>query len=107
MTAWLGILRQHVDAKGAAATAKEVGISPASISLVLSGNYGASTDNIERKVMAVYGSESGLIDCPELGEIEPGKCAETWQRAKKVGLRCGNPATQRLHAACKRCAVRR
>lgn len=107
MTAWLEILRRQVEAKGAAVAAREVGVSTATVSLVLAGKYGAATDNIERKVMAIYGNASGLIDCPELGEITPAKCVETWLRAKRVGLRCGNPTTQRLHSNCLRCEVRK
>jgi hypothetical protein len=103
---WLKILKQQVEAKGAAAVAREVGISPASLSLVLAGKYPAKTDNVERKVIAIYGSASGLVNCPLLGEIEPAACAQNFNLAKKIGVRCGNPATLKLYKTCIKCAVR-
>jgi hypothetical protein len=104
--AWMKILKQQVDAKSPATVAREVGISAASLSLVLAGKYPAKTDNIERKVMAVYGSASGQVACPALGEIEPATCALNFERAKKIGVRCGNPATLKLYKTCIKCAVR-
>ncbi|MEN8134298.1 MAG: hypothetical protein ABFS18_02010 [Thermodesulfobacteriota bacterium] len=104
--AWLKILKQQVEAKGAATVAREVGISPTSLSLILAGKYPAKTANVERKVLAVYGTESGLVACPALGEIEPALCAQNFNLAKKIGVRCGNPATLKLYKTCIKCAVR-
>jgi hypothetical protein len=100
------ILRQQVESKTAAAVARELGISGAALSQVLNDKYPASTDNIERKVMALYGSPSGLVTCPELGGIAPEVCAGNFGRAKKIGLRAGNPATMKLHKRCQKCGVR-
>ena len=103
---WLKILKQQVKEKGAATVAREVGISPASLSLVLAEKYPAKTDNVERKVISIYGTVSGLIDCPVLGEIEPAVCAEKHNLANLVGMKCGNPATLKLYKTCLKCAIR-
>lgn len=103
--AWMEILRRQVDAKGASVVAREMGISPSTVSLVLSGKYGASTARIERLVMQIYGDGEG-INCPELGRITPLKCVETWERAGKIGSRAGNPRTIRLYKACLKCDLR-
>lgn len=103
---WLQILAQQV-AKSAsqADVARELGISQTSLSLVLSGKYPASTDAMERKILAIYGT-GGKVNCPALGQIEPGKCATNWEQAKKLGVRVSNPAKLRLFKTCLRCSLR-
>lgn len=102
---WMEILRRQVQARGASVVARELGVSPTTVSLVLSGKYGASTARVERLVVRIYGSGDG-IDCPELGKITPLKCVETWERAGKIGSRAGNPRTIRLYKACLKCDLR-
>ena len=103
--AWLDILSQNVAQKGASQVARELGLSTTTISLVSNGKYKASTANIESRVSKIYGTDGG-VDCPEQGIIDPEKCATTWDRAHKIGLRCGNPRTIRLYQRCKSCEVR-
>lgn len=103
--AWLEILRQQVSTKGQAAVARELGVSPTTISQVIGGKYPASTENIEKKIMRIYGSGSG-IDCPTLGEITPQRCVDTWEKAKRIGVGAGNPATMRLYKTCRKCELR-
>lgn len=102
--AWLAILRRQVDAKGRTVVCRELGISPGSLSLVLADKYPASTDNIEKTVVKIYGS-SGLVNCVVLGEIEPSKCIDNWELAQKI-RGAGNPATIRLYIACRKCDLR-
>ncbi len=102
---WLEVLRQRADVVGMAATAKELGISSATISLLLSGKYPASTENMEKRVMKMYG-RGGKVVCPVLGEIEPAKCAELWNRAKKLGVKGSNPRMIKQHKACLKCDLR-
>lgn len=102
--AWFAILRRQVDAKGRAVVCRELGISPGSLSLVLSDKYPASTDNIEKIVIKIYGS-SGMVNCAVLGEIEPSRCADNWERAQVI-KGAGNPATIRLYIACRKCDLR-
>lgn len=102
---WLEILRRQVQLRGASLVAREMGVSATTISLVLSGKYGASTDKIERRAMRIYGSGDGVA-CPELGKITPRKCVETWERAGKIGSRAGNPKTIKLYRVCLKCDLR-
>lgn len=103
---WRTILEQRVaQAEHAAEVARELGIAPSTLSLVLADKYPASTASIERKVLKIYGRD-GLVQCPQLGPIEPGRCATNFQRAKTIGTRAGNPRTIRLFKACLRCDLR-
>lgn len=102
---WEAELRSHVAQKGMRQVAHELGISKPTVSLVCRGKYGASTDRIRDRVAKVYGN-GGLTICPVLGEITPGKCAETHRRAKTIGLKAGNPQTVALFKACLNCPVR-
>lgn len=102
---WLEILRRQVSARGASMVAREMGVSATTISLVLSGKYGASTDKIERRSMRIYGNGDG-ITCPVLGRITPLRCVETWERAGKIGSLAGNPRTIVLYKTCLKCDLR-
>ena len=98
------ILQRHVEMKGRSEVTAELGISSATLSQVLNDKYGAKTEAIEAKIMKFYGNE-GLVTCPILGRIEPGRCAETYQKAQKIKS-AGNPATIRLYSACRKCDFR-
>ncbi len=102
---WLSILKQRAEKVGRAAVAKELGISVASLSLVFNNKYPAATDNIEKKVMNMYGSD-GKVVCPIMGEIDPAKCAETWNKANTLGVRGGNPRLIRQYKKCRKCDLR-
>ncbi len=102
---WLKILADHANEKGNANVARELGISPTTVSLVLAEKYPASTDSVEKKVMGIYGIE-GMVVCPILGVMLPDRCATNWERAKKIGMKAGNPATIRLYKSCLKCNLR-
>ncbi len=103
--AWIRILAEQAREKGNAAVARELGVSPTTVSLVLAQKYPASTAAIEGKVTRIYGTD-GLVACPVLGPILPDKCATCWERAKSIGMRAGNPATIRLYTTCLKCDLR-
>ncbi len=103
--AWLEILRRNVELRSQAVVARELGISAGGVSLVLSGKYPASTHKIEDRVMRIYGAGSH-IDCPASGEITPSQCVELWDRARRIGVRAGNPATIRRYNTCRKCPMR-
>lgn len=103
---WVEILRKEVAAKGSKQVAKELGISRTSVDLVCQAKYQASTKKIEDRIKSIYGT-GGLILCPVLGEISPIRCAETWDRSKKIGMKCGNPETLRLYKTCLNCSIRK
>jgi hypothetical protein len=104
MTDWLNILKKHVDQKGSQVVIRELDISATTLSLVLRGKYQASTDRIEQRVMAIYGTD-GTVKCPFLGQIEPSRCIDNYQRAQTIRT-AGNPATIRLYMACRKCNFR-
>ena len=103
---WLQLLAMQVEAKGnAAEVARELSLSPATVSLVLAGKYPAATAKIEKRVMAIYG-HNGKVNCPVAGNIEPGRCATNWERAKMIGVKVSNPAKIRLYKTCLKCDLR-
>lgn len=103
---WLELLRQRAEVAGSMVAAREIGVSPTTVSLLLSGKYPASTDKMAQRVMNMYG-RNGKVSCPILGEIEPGKCAELWNKAQHLGVKSGNPRMIRQHKACLKCELRR
>ncbi len=105
-TVWLEILKARTEARGQAQTARELGVSRSTVSLVLRGKYPGGTGNIAKKVLNIYGG-AGCVSCPVLGEISPAECAENHGQAKSMGTAAGNPATLRLRLACLDCEVRR
>jgi hypothetical protein len=102
---WIEILRREVMAKGPKQVAAELGVSRATVDLLCSGKYPADTRKMQEKIKAIYGTKGG-IECPVLGAITPLKCAETWRRAKVIGMKAGNPETLKLYKACMCCGVR-
>lgn len=104
MSDWIQLLQAQVEQKGRPVVQKELGISPTALSLVLAGRYPASTENIEKRVMAIYG-KNGEVVCPVLGQIQPSRCVENFQRAQKINS-AGNPNTIRLYHRCRKCNFR-
>lgn len=102
---WIEILRQRAETVGRAEVAREMAVSSATISLLLSGKYPASTEQMQARVMKIYG-RGGKIVCPILGEIEPGKCAELWNKAKTLGIVGSNPMMIKQRKACRKCDLR-
>lgn len=100
------ILRQQVGDKGQTAVARELAISRSALSLLLAGKYGASTSKMETRVRSIYG-HGGKIPCPVLKETTPSTCATNYERARKIGLKAGNPATLRLFKTCLNCPIRK
>ncbi len=103
---WIEILRKEVKAKGPKQVAQELGISRTTVDLVLQGKYRADTKKIEERIKAIYG-RNGKILCPVLGEITPLRCAESWNRAKKIGMIVSNPHNLKLYKTCLKCSIRR
>jgi hypothetical protein len=106
MRNWLDILRAQASSKGQAAVARELGCAKSTVCQLLSGKYPADTGHMEARVLGLYGS-GGLVACPVLGLTEPGICADNYERAKRIGLRAGNPETLKLFKACLNCTVRK
>lgn len=103
---WLEVLREQVEARGQAETARELEVSRSTVSLVLSGKYPGGTERIAARVLRIY-PEGGEISCPVLGGVSAGMCATNRELAKAVGRRAGNPETLRLRLACLSCEIRK
>lgn len=101
---WIDLLAGAVTTRGMEQVRKELGYSTTTISLALAGKYPGDTAKVQRKVLAIYGASA--IECPVLGAIKPDRCAEAFNRAKKVGTRLSNPDTIRLHYNCLKCSLR-
>jgi len=101
---WLEILRDQVVVKGLPIVARELGVAKSTVCMVAKGTYPARTDKIEARVLAVYGGAT--VTCPVLGSIDAAACAANQDRAKRIGLRAGNPETLRLFKCCSNCPVR-
>jgi len=100
---WIKKLKAVVEERGLGQVARELNISKTSVSLAVSGKYGASTDKIKERVEAVYAQ--GGIDCPILGRVNPETCAESRDRANKIGLKAGNPENLKLYVSCLKCGL--
>jgi hypothetical protein len=103
---WLDLLKKEVVGKGLKQVAKELGISKSTVSLVVKGKYQANTKNIQDRITAIFGND-GEINCPVLERISPNRCAETREKAKRIGSMVSNPETLRLYKTCIKCTIRR
>lgn len=93
---WLDLLRAEVEKTSRKAVAARLGVSRTAISLVMSGKYGAKTDNIAALVMEVL----GVIACPYLGkEITRRECHEHAGRA----IPTSSPRAVRHWKTCQTC----
>ncbi len=103
---WIEILKKEVAARGPKQVAREMGVSRTTVDLVCHGKYPGSTARIEERIRLIFGT-NGKVQCPVLEEISPARCAETWHKAKAIGMKAGNPETLRLYKTCLKCTVRR
>jgi len=101
---WLAILRDQVAAKGLPTVARELGVAKSTVCMVAGGKYPASTQRIEGRVLAVYGGAT--VACPVLGPIDAAACAANQERARRIGMKAGNPETLKLFKTCSNCPVR-
>ena len=93
---WLARLRQQAQDTSQERAAQLVGISPATLSQVLSGSYGASTARIERRVRGeLMGAE---CECPVMGDVSTRVCQEVQERKQPSA---GNPQHMQAWFACR------
>jgi hypothetical protein len=80
------------------AIASKIGVSKAAVVAYANGNYAASVEHIEAKILAAYTTR---IDCPHLQtDIARTECAAFHLRKMPTS----NPAALRHWQACQRCA---
>ena len=94
----MDLLRDAIAEHGSQAkVAKLLGYSSATISQVLSGNYGGQLDTFLTRVEEVFGKAE--INCPVLGEILLPECVD----ARRKPFTTANPHRVRMFHACRVC----
>jgi transcriptional regulator with XRE-family HTH domain len=97
----LSLLKNAVDAGASQSeVARRLGYSPTAISQALSGKYAGSLEHLLARVIEVYGNRQ--VDCPVLGVIMLGRCAEE----RKRPFSASNPVRVRLWQQCKKCEIK-
>lgn len=100
---WVVLVKKRIDQLGkggSAAVAKELDVSPATVSGIVTGNYPANTDNLKIKVLARYARND--IKCPVIGNIKMQVCMDNLTAAVTIGV-VGSKPKRRLRAACLQC----
>lgn len=96
---WFALFEKAVAASSKTAVAHRLGISRSAVSLVMSDKYGAATDKIAARVLAVY----SVVDCPYLAQaISQEDCAAHAGRA----IPTSSPRAVRHWKACQTCPNR-
>jgi transcriptional regulator with XRE-family HTH domain len=94
----MDLLRDAVAEHGSQAkVGKRLGYSSATVSQVLSGNYGGQLDAFLTRVEEVFGKAE--ISCPVLGEILLPECVEE----RRKPFTTANPHRVRMFQACRVC----
>jgi transcriptional regulator with XRE-family HTH domain len=90
------VCQEHSQAE----VARRIGYRDSTISQILNDKYHGSPDIVLQRVEEVFGDT--MIDCPVLGIITLGKCAEK----RKLPFAATNPRRVELYCACKECGGR-
>lgn len=93
---WLAALRAEADRTTQERVAQRLGVSPGTVSQVLSGKYGADTTRIARRVRGALLGET--VECPVALEMPLHRCQEIQER--KPGT-SGNPIYARAQLCCR------
>lgn len=96
---WIATLRAACARHGQAHVARQLNVSPATVSQVLAGKYKADTRHIQARA---EGSLMGIyVDCPAVGEIPRDRCQD-YQRRPYAAT---NPLRVQLNrdGLCKTC----
>lgn len=92
------VLRAEIGRTSVAATARRLGLSATTVSLVSRGRYPAAVDQIAERVNEVL--MAAQVECPARGQITESACSQ--YRAAPIST--STPEAVRLYAACRRCA---
>lgn len=93
---WLGALRAEVERSSQVRAAQRIGLSPATVSQVLSGQYKADAQRIARRVRGALLGET--VECPVALEMPLHICQGIQDR--RAG-KFGNPVWARAQLCCK------
>lgn len=84
--AWIKLLESRKEVlKTWTAVAEELGVSKTTISLIMSGSYGADTSSIKKAIYGKYGELN--VKCPFRGEITICDCSNNKRNALTLGIR--------------------
>lgn len=75
---WMSALRAQVQRTSQSRMALKLGISPGTVSQVLSGTYRADTSRIERRVRGLLMGE--VVECPVLWDLPMHVCQDLQER---------------------------
>jgi hypothetical protein len=93
----LELLRQKCQETSQAEVARRLEYSPSAINQALKGSYQGDLTNLLTKVEEVFGQST--VNCPVVGEITLGKCAEH----RKRPFAATNPIRVELFRRCQNC----
>lgn len=93
---WIQALRAECDRTTQGAAARVIGVGATTISQVLSGNYAAGTQRIERRVRGALMGET--CTCPVMGDVSLRVCQDVQERQRGQG---GNPQHAQAWFACR------
>ena len=91
------LLEKAVEKYGQAEVSRRIGYNSSTVSQVRSGKYLGDSGNVLRRVEEVFGSS--VVQCPVLGEIPLGRCANERSRVP----RHTNPIARQLSSICPNC----
>lgn len=94
---WILALAELCEKTSQAAVADRVGISTASLSLLLRNAYASDTSRMEARVRAFLAAETR--SCPVLGEIQITQCFE-----EQTAPYFPSPLRSALYRACRSCS---
>ncbi|GAB3451983.1 transcriptional regulator [Insolitispirillum peregrinum] len=69
---WVRVLAEQCDLSSQSKAARQLGYSPATVSLVLAGTYSGDLAKVEMAVRGAY--LAALVACPVLGDIPTNDC---------------------------------
>jgi len=95
MIKWLDVLRQQVAEHGQPSVAKVIGVSAATVSLVVNEKYTGDMKRIEKLVEGAFLQK--CVNCPVLGELALHECMK--HQARK-GI-SSNPIYMQLYKSCR------
>lgn len=94
----LNLLRKAIAESSQAVVSRALGYSPSTISQIVSNSYAGDPSAVLQRVEEVFGNET--IECPTMGTIPLGQCAET----KRRPFAATNSQRVQQFKACKSCS---
>ncbi len=98
---WIIELEAACEATSQAQVARRLGIADGTVSQLLSGKYGAATNNMQQRIEGALMGRT--VVCPVIGELRRDVCLD-YQGRKAAAT---NPLRVQLATACRTCANRR